>query len=75
MVAAFPGLSLSLPIGGEVMKVESAAQNGQPMEVNPSVPVKTVPEFIAYARPNPARSIWPQQATGAHPMSLANCSR
>ena len=45
------------------------------MVVHPSFPAKTVPEFIAYANANPARSIWPHQATGAHPMSLANCSR
>jgi tripartite-type tricarboxylate transporter receptor subunit TctC len=28
------------------------------MEVNPGVPARTVPEFIAYAKANPARSTW-----------------
>jgi len=34
------------------------------MEVHPSVPVKTVPEFIAYAKANPARSTTRRPAPG-----------
>ena len=45
------------------------------MEVNPSVPAKTVAEFIAYAKANPARSTWPRPATARRSISRANCSR
>jgi tripartite-type tricarboxylate transporter receptor subunit TctC len=38
------------------------------MVVNPSFPANTVPEFIAYAKANPARSTWRRSATGPPPM-------
>jgi tripartite-type tricarboxylate transporter receptor subunit TctC len=44
------------------------------MEVNPSVPVKTVPEFVAYAKAIPERSIWPLQASEPRPIWRVNYS-
>ena len=44
------------------------------MEVHPSVPANTVPEFIAYARPTPARSIWGPRALAAHSTCRVSCS-
>jgi tripartite-type tricarboxylate transporter receptor subunit TctC len=45
------------------------------MVVNPSVPAKTLPEFIAWPRPIPAKSIWRRPAAAARRMSTASCSR
>ena len=44
------------------------------MVVSPSVPVKTLPEFIAYAKA-PAKSIWRRPASAVRPISMASCSR
>jgi tripartite-type tricarboxylate transporter receptor subunit TctC len=44
------------------------------MVVNGSFPAKTVPEFIAYAKPIRARSIWPRLASAQQAMLPARCS-
>jgi tripartite-type tricarboxylate transporter receptor subunit TctC len=45
------------------------------MVVNPSVPAKTVPEFITTPRLIPASSIWRRPATGVLLMCPVSCSR
>jgi tripartite-type tricarboxylate transporter receptor subunit TctC len=45
------------------------------MVVNPLVPAKTVPEFIAYAKANPGSSRWRRVGPERSPMSSASCSR
>jgi len=40
---------------GDIASVASILRNPYVMEVNPSLPAKTVPEFIAYAKANPTR--------------------
>ena len=44
------------------------------MEVHPSVPAKTVAEFVAYAKQIPANSISDRPAPAAPPISPARCS-
>ena len=44
------------------------------MEVNPSFPAKTVPEFWPMPGPIPARSTWRRRAMETPPMSPASCS-
>jgi tripartite-type tricarboxylate transporter receptor subunit TctC len=43
--------------------------------INPSFPAKTVPEFIAYAKPIQARSTWLRLGAELRPISRVNCSR
>ena len=45
------------------------------MVVHPSVPAKTVPEFIAYAKANPGKINMASAGNGTPPMWPANCSR
>ena len=45
------------------------------MVVNPALPTKTLPEFIAYAKANPGRSIWHRPVTGLRITLLASCSK
>src|SRR5262249_20362472 len=45
------------------------------MVVHPSVPARSVPEFIAYAKPLPAKSTWRRRAPAPRPIWPASCSR
>ena len=45
------------------------------MVVHPSVPAKTVPEFIAYAKANPGKINMASAGIGTAPIWRANCSR
>ena len=45
------------------------------MAVHPSVPAKTVPEFIAYAKANPGKIKWHRPASARRRMWPASCSR
>jgi tripartite-type tricarboxylate transporter receptor subunit TctC len=48
----------------DVTPVASVMRTPNVMEVNPSLPVKTVPEFIDYARANPAKVAMASAGTG-----------
>ena len=40
----------------DIAPIASATRTGGVLEVHPSVPVKTIPDFIAYAKANPGKS-------------------
>jgi len=46
---------LSFDFVGDISPVASATEVPLVLEVNPSVPVRTVPEFVAYAKANPGK--------------------
>src|SRR5437660_2588136 len=45
------------------------------LEVNPSIPAKTVPEFIAYANANPGKISMASAGIGSGPHVAGSCSR
>jgi tripartite-type tricarboxylate transporter receptor subunit TctC len=51
----------------DIAPVASIVQNPFVMEVNPSLPAKTVPEFIAYAKANPGKLNFASAGTGTGP--------
>jgi tripartite-type tricarboxylate transporter receptor subunit TctC len=58
----------------DIRPVASIARSPFVMEVHPSVPVKTVPEFIAYAKANPGKVRMRRTVTVRPPMSRARYS-
>ena len=59
--------SLNFDIVRDLAPITGAVQTANVLAVNPSVPAKTVPEFIAYAKAIRARSIMRRLATVAPP--------
>jgi tripartite-type tricarboxylate transporter receptor subunit TctC len=58
----------------DIAPIASIVRVPNVMEVHPSVPARTVPEFIVYAKANREKSIW--RASMVRRSSwLANCSR
>jgi tripartite-type tricarboxylate transporter receptor subunit TctC len=51
----------------DIAPVASIAVNPSVMEVNPSFPAKTVPEFIAYAKANPGKIAMATSGSGSGP--------
>ena len=67
---------LSFDFTRDIAPVASIAGAALVVVTNLSFPAKTVPEFIAYAKPIRVRSTWPLPAPGPRrPSSLANCSK
>jgi tripartite-type tricarboxylate transporter receptor subunit TctC len=58
----------------DIAPVASIVDAPYAMVVNPSVPAKSVPEFIAMPRPIRASSTWRRPESGALPMFSARCS-
>jgi tripartite-type tricarboxylate transporter receptor subunit TctC len=58
---------LSFDFIRDITPVASMALNPSVMEVNPSFPAKTVPEFIAYAKANPGKIAMATSGSGSGP--------
>ena len=59
----------------DIAPVAGISREANVMVVNPSVPAKTVPEFIAYAKANPGKINMASAGSGAGPIWRASCSR
>jgi tripartite-type tricarboxylate transporter receptor subunit TctC len=59
----------------DIAPVASIGRGPFILVINPSFPAKTVPEFIAYAKPIQARSTWLRLGAELRPISRVNCSR
>jgi tripartite-type tricarboxylate transporter receptor subunit TctC len=59
----------------DIAPVASVMRTPGVMEVNPSFPAKTVPEFIAYAKATRARLTWRSAVSEPHSILTASCSR
>jgi tripartite-type tricarboxylate transporter receptor subunit TctC len=59
----------------DIAPVASVARVPSVLDVNPSVPVRTVPELIAYARANPGKLNMGSSGIGSHSTSTGSCSR
>ena len=55
----------------DIVPVASTIQSANVLEVNLDVPVKTVPEFIAYAKANPGKLNYASFGTGTAPNMAA----
>jgi tripartite-type tricarboxylate transporter receptor subunit TctC len=58
----------------DVRPVGTMMHTAYAMEVNPSVPAKTVPDFIAYAQANPGKISMASPGIGTTGPSAASCS-
>ena len=58
----------------DIAPVASISRETFALEVNPSFPAKTVPEFIAHAKANPGKLSMASPGSGTGPMR-ASCSR
>ena len=59
----------------DIAPVASLTRQPLVMVVNPSFPVKTVPELIAYAKANPGKLNMASAGSGTGPHLPASCSR
>jgi tripartite-type tricarboxylate transporter receptor subunit TctC len=66
--------NLSFNFIRDIVPVATITRQPQVMLVNPSLPARTVPEFIAYAKANPGKISMASGGTGLRPTCPANCS-
>src|SRR5664280_1745881 len=59
--------SLSFNLIRDIAPVAGTFRSPQVLEVNPSVPAKTLPEFIAYAKANPGKINYASDGNGSAP--------
>jgi len=60
-------LALSFDFNRDIVPIASITRSPGVMEVNPSFPAKTVPEFIAYAKANPGKINMASAGPGSAP--------